>query len=66
LCFAVYNEGDRFIEFEKRPAVNSDELLAFDFEFIVSTDPTGPPVFSAASSVLRKILPIFEFLKSDV
>ena len=33
LRFAVYDEGDGFIEFEKRPAVKSDELLAFDFEF---------------------------------
>src|SRR6476620_4631621 len=33
LRFAVYDEGHRFIEFEKRPAVKSDELLSFDFEF---------------------------------
>ena len=33
LRFAVYDEGDGFIEFEKRPTVKSNELLAFDFEF---------------------------------
>ena len=33
LRFAVYDEGNGFIEFEKRPAVKSDELLSFDFEF---------------------------------
>jgi len=33
LRFTVYDEGDGFIEFEKRPTVKSDELLAFDFEF---------------------------------
>ena len=33
LRFAVYDEGDGFIEFEKRPSVKGYELLAFDFEF---------------------------------
>lgn len=33
LRFTVYDEGDGFIEFEKRSAVKSDELLVFDFEF---------------------------------
>ena len=33
LRFAVYDEGDGFIKFEKWPPVKSDELLAFDFEF---------------------------------
>jgi hypothetical protein len=33
LRLAVYDEGDGFIEFEKRSTVKSDELLAFDFEF---------------------------------
>jgi hypothetical protein len=66
LRFAVYDKGDGFVEFEKRAAVKTDELLALDFELNRQYRSDRPPGFSAASSVLRKVRPIFEFLKIDV
>src|SRR5215216_1494135 len=54
------------LNLKSAPPLRATNFCPSSSNSIVSTDPTGWPIFPAVSSLQRKILPIFEFLKTDV